>query len=33
MDLLETLSEQPISFSELIENYDLPKTKCDVVFV
>lgn len=32
MDVLETIAEQPISFSELIAQYHLPKTKCNVVF-
>lgn len=32
MEVLEMIAEQPLTFSELIEQYDLPKTKCDVVF-
>lgn len=32
MELLETIAEQPLSFSELIERYDWPKTSCGDVF-
>lgn len=32
MELLETVVEQPLSFSELMAQYDWPKTSCGDVF-
>lgn len=31
-NLVDVLLEQPIALRDLIRHYDLPKTKCNVVF-